>query len=128
MHCSANLKKKDCERAKFTFFDKAIGQKVTQAKQVPILIRYTLGKKKFEKKPDKEDLHLIKMINESDVPYWFPTNEIIKGEKTNELIRFSSVRLVFCIKIFFRQFFDVYKYNLIAAFPEFIPYCNADLS
>jgi hypothetical protein len=35
--CRAEVGKRDCERAKVTFFDQAIGQEVTQGKQVPVL-------------------------------------------------------------------------------------------
>ena len=92
-HCSASLKKTDCERAKFTFFDKAIGQKVTQAKQVPVLINYTWNKKRYEKKPDEQNLKLIEKIRGLDIPYWLPTDRMIRGDESrrNDRAGFTHV-------------------------------------
>ncbi len=79
--CGATMKKTECERAAVTFFDKAIGEEVTQANQVPVLINYTFGKKRYEKTPDKDDLELIKKIESMDIPYWFPTNRMPEGDE-----------------------------------------------
>ena len=76
--CNALIKKTDCKRAEISFFDKSIGSTVVQAKQVPVLINYTYGKKRFEKIPDADDLALIKKIDSSDIPYWFPTDQMMK--------------------------------------------------
>ncbi|MDN5313308.1 MAG: hypothetical protein PWQ68_2282 [Thermoanaerobacteraceae bacterium] len=82
--CNALISKRECERAKITFYDAAIQEKVTQAKQVPVLINYTVGKKRFEKKPDEFDLNLIKEIEESTIPYWFPTDRMPEGYNTEQ--------------------------------------------
>ncbi|MDM8557038.1 DNA methyltransferase [Desulfococcaceae bacterium HSG7] len=76
-HCSADIKKTDCKRATITFFDEAIRQEITQAKQVPVLIKYIWNKKRYEKKPDKADIELIQKIDDSDIPYWFPVNKMM---------------------------------------------------
>lgn len=85
-HCSAELKKKDVERAWVTKYDKDIGKTIKQAKQVPVLINYTVeenGKKKrYEKVPDEYDLELLKKIEETDIPYWYPTNRMPEGEES----------------------------------------------
>jgi|GEM_PF-31432 len=75
------------ERAWVTKYDKAIGQTIRQAKQVPVLINYSVGKKRYEKEPDAFDLALIKKIEELDIPYWFPTDAIPQGDKTGEPLR-----------------------------------------
>ncbi|MGI9861910.1 DNA methyltransferase [Moorella naiadis] len=81
-HCNARLTKRAMERAWVTRFDKAINQAVRQAKQVPVLINYTYGRKRFEKRPDAFDLALIEKIEESDIPYWFPTDRMPEGEES----------------------------------------------
>lgn len=86
-NCNANVTKRSCTRSTTSFFDSAIEQQVTQAKQVPVLINYTAGKKRYEKSPDENDLNLIKQIEDSAIPYWFPINKIEKGEKTGEPLR-----------------------------------------
>ncbi|CAN0473190.1 unnamed protein product, partial [Phaeothamnion confervicola] len=55
-HCSADLSKRNMERAWTTKYDSAINKSVTQAKQVPVLINYSVDGKRFEKSPDALDL------------------------------------------------------------------------
>jgi DNA modification methylase len=86
-HCKSLVTKKDSEKSMTTFFDSAINQKITQMNQVPILINYSIGNKRYEKTPDKFDWELIKKIEESSIPYWHPTNEIPRGDKTVEPLR-----------------------------------------
>jgi len=81
------------ERAWITKYDKAIGQTIRQAKQVPVLINYSIGKKRFEKTPDAFDLGLIEKIEELDIPYWFPTNPIPEGDKTGEPLRIGMTHV-----------------------------------
>ncbi len=80
--CKAEITKRECERAWVTFFDQALNQEVTQAKQVPVMINYSVGRKRFEKDPDQFDLDLIKKIEESVIPYWFPTDRMPKGDES----------------------------------------------
>ena len=86
-HCSVRLTKRNMDRAWVTRYDKAIAQTIRQAKQVPVLINYSVGKKRYEKAPDAFDLALIHKIEELDIPYWFPTTAIPKGDKTGEPLR-----------------------------------------
>lgn len=86
-HCQATLTKRAMERCYATHYDDALNQSVRQAKQVPVLINYSIGKKRFEKKPSPADLALIDQINESPIPFWFPTDQLPKGVKTGEPIR-----------------------------------------
>ncbi len=86
-HCRSELTKRNCARAQETHFDTRLNEFVTMAKQVPVLINYSVGKKRFEKKPDEYDLALIEKINNMEIPYWYPTDELPKGDKTREPIR-----------------------------------------
>ncbi|NPV81512.1 MAG: DNA methylase [Firmicutes bacterium] len=80
--CGAQVSKRECKRAWVTFYDQAIAQEVIQAKQVPVLINYTVGKKRLEKKPDQFDLDLIRRIEESAIPNWFPTDRMPEGDES----------------------------------------------
>ncbi|EGW43826.1 site-specific DNA-methyltransferase [Bilophila wadsworthia] len=92
-HCGAALTKRGMERAWVAKYDSAIKQTIRQAKQVPVLINYSVfnkntGKnKRFEKVPDADDIALIQKIEAMEIPYWFPTDELPKGVKTGEPIR-----------------------------------------
>jgi DNA-directed RNA polymerase subunit RPC12/RpoP len=80
-HCGAKISKRNLERAWRTVYDKVTGETIKQAKQVPVLINYTVGKKRYEKEPDKFDIELIDKIDEMDIPYWYPTDKMMfKGE------------------------------------------------
>ncbi|MEN6462206.1 MAG: DNA methyltransferase [Syntrophomonas sp.] len=81
-HCNSKITKRQSKRAMITFFDVAIGQEITQAKQVPVLINYTTGKKRYEKSPEVADLELIKTIESADIPYWFPTDRMPEGDES----------------------------------------------
>src|SRR5690554_1014376 len=81
-HCRAKLTKRNMERAWTTKFDPAIKKNIRQAKQAPVLINYTAGKKRYEKAPDQFDLELIDKIENSDIPYWYPIDRLMEGKET----------------------------------------------
>jgi len=83
-HCLSELKKTDCDRAQETVYDRALKQTCTFAKQVPVLINYSVGKKRYEKKPDAFDFGLLKKIDEMDIPYWYPTDRMPEGYNTEQ--------------------------------------------
>jgi len=72
------------ERVRDTLFDRVIGESIQQARQVPVLINYSIGKKRFEKSPDASDLELIQKIEESDIPYKYPTDRMPEGFNTSQ--------------------------------------------
>lgn len=80
--CGALVKKANLERAKVTVYDKALKEYITQAKQVPVLINYSVNGKRYEKKPDEFDLRLVRKIEDADIPYWYPTERMPEGYNT----------------------------------------------
>ena len=93
-HCDVQMTKRNMERAWETRYDSAInGETVTQAKQVPVLINYSLeGRKgRYEKMPDEHDLELIGKINDSEIPYWFPIEPLPDGYNTRQPIRSHGI-------------------------------------
>jgi predicted RNA-binding Zn-ribbon protein involved in translation (DUF1610 family) len=85
--CGAQQKKSTLERAWESVYDRALGQTIRRARQVPVLVNYSVDRTKYEKLPDTVDRALIRQIESSDIPYWFPSNEIPIGDKTSEPIR-----------------------------------------
>src|SRR5690606_7920216 len=83
-HCGANLTKRSLERATERVYDRDIGEFITRARQVPVLINYSVGNKRYEKKPDEYDLELIRKIEESEIPYWYPTDRMPEGYNTEQ--------------------------------------------
>jgi adenine-specific DNA methylase len=83
-HCNTLLTKRNMKRATVTSYDSALKQTVTTSKQVPVLINYSVGKKRGEKNPDEYDLALIKKIDEMEIPYWYPIDELPDGYNTKQ--------------------------------------------
>jgi len=81
-HCSATLSKNKLERAWVTRYDKLLGSTIRQSKQVPVHIIYSVGRKRYEKRPDKADLSNIKRIEEMDIPLWIPSSRMPEGEES----------------------------------------------
>lgn len=80
--CRASLTKKECSHAVEYNVN---GNDIRQiAKQVPVYIVYTYGKKRFTKKPDNEDIELIEKIKSLSVENWYPTNILPNGDKTSD--------------------------------------------
>ena len=92
-HCNATLSKRNMERAWETRYDTAINESVRQAKQKPVLINYSLqgGRGRYEKTPDEQDLGLIRRIEKSEIPYWFPTDPLPDGYNTRQPIRSHGI-------------------------------------
>jgi len=82
LHCGAILTKRRMEHAWTSKYDVAIKQTIRQAKQVPVLINFTMDGKRAEKAPDKRDLEIIGNIEESSVPFWFPSDRMMEGGET----------------------------------------------
>ncbi len=81
-HCGAMLTKRRMDRAWVSKYDSSINQTIRQAKQVPVLINYSVSGKRVEKTLDKSDLALISRIDNGDIPHWFPTDRMMEGGET----------------------------------------------
>lgn len=77
--CGMNLKKKDCEHAKQTFFDDVLGEVITQNKTAPVRISYTANGRRYEKIPDSDDLALLDKILSTKVSTSVPSIRMIEG-------------------------------------------------
>lgn len=84
--CGAELTKRSMERKRHKFVDPYLGEVIEQAVQVPVMINYKVGKKRFEKVPDAADIALInktELIRTSD---WCPTFQLPSGFNTRQPI------------------------------------------
>ncbi len=67
-------------------------------------------KKKLDKKPDDEDLKLIKKVEKMEVPYWYPKNKLyydgngfLKKEKNESIIDLFTKRNLISLSILFEN-------------------------
>jgi 16S rRNA G966 N2-methylase RsmD len=80
-HCSYEMAKRDLERAWTSCFDGHLGENIQQAKQIPVLINYTFGSSRFEKRPDEYDLEVIRRISEVRPPENIPAKRMMQGRE-----------------------------------------------
>jgi DNA modification methylase/predicted RNA-binding Zn-ribbon protein involved in translation (DUF1610 family) len=80
--CGVVLEKRNLERAWETVFDHVLGKAIQRARQVPVLINYTVGRKRYEKEPDQWDLDLLQRIEGMEIPWWFPTDRMPEGDES----------------------------------------------
>ena len=73
-HCGVNLTKDNLERVFETRIDPADSNVWKRVTFRPSLIAYVANGKKYEKKPDKQDLQLIERITQLPLPQEIPTN------------------------------------------------------
>ena len=81
-NCNTLSKKKQLEKSFNTTYDPAQKCSIKQVKQIPVLIYYSVGSKRFQKIPDADDLALIEKIDGMDIPYWYPSNRMPEGKET----------------------------------------------
>ena len=80
--CNSPLSKRSLDRAWTSQYDESLKETIKQAKQVPVLIDYSIGKQRFSKKPDDTDLAVLRNIDASVIPYDFPTIRLMDGKET----------------------------------------------
>jgi len=78
INCGSQQKKNNLERAYVSAYDSSSGTVQQMPKRRPVLIQYRLGKQRFEKGPDREDLTLNQKIETRRTHYWYPTKRIDK--------------------------------------------------
>lgn len=137
--CCANLTKRNMERAWVTKQDSDVGfvtgasqlgitplgnPTLRQAKQVPVLINYSIGKKRFEKSPDAVDLALIEKIEQGRIPYWYPTDRMMEGGETRRndpfgithVHHFYTKRNLWCLATFWKKMLNSPYKNFLQQF------------
>jgi len=70
------------ERVLDTKFDIALGLAMTQVRHVPVLVNYSVGKKRYEKSLDLHDHNLLRKIESMDISYDFPIQRMPKGSES----------------------------------------------
>ena len=79
--CSAGVTKKDLDQVTEPIYDATLGDTIERTKQVPVLVNYSVGRKRYAKRPDSADLEIIVRIERSEIPYWYPTNRMMNVPK-----------------------------------------------
>lgn len=86
-NCKSALKKSQITKQQETFFDNISNDTITATKRVPVLINYTYNKKRFEKKPDDNDLQLIERAKTIIDCQWVPKDKTYEGDELSRAFR-----------------------------------------
>ena len=103
-NCGMELKKGDCEKKKTTMLEEGTLEPYMVAEQVPLVINYSVGKKRFEKNPDIKDLEILNKVEAIKIPYWYPTNLLPNGYNTAQPIRshgYNKVNMFYTKRILY---------------------------
>jgi DNA modification methylase len=76
-HCGAELTKKRLDKRYESVLDPVLRKTIQQAKRTPSFICYTVGGKKFEKKPDQADLNGLTKIAAMNFLDGLPTDRMM---------------------------------------------------
>ena len=82
--CGAHLVTKSLPRVFVEVFDFEIGRTIRRAKQVPVLINYSVGSRRFEKLPDERDLEVIAALESEPISHAVPLVELQEGFNTRQ--------------------------------------------
>ncbi|MEW6624169.1 MAG: DNA methyltransferase [Bacillota bacterium] len=85
--CGTISQKNSLERAIEGLYDRVLCGTTYCVKQVPVLINYSVGGKRYEKRPDFKDFEILDRINSLTSSYWYPTDRLPKGYNTKQPIK-----------------------------------------
>ena len=75
-HCNSEVSKSNLDRSTKMIMDPSGGKPVKKARQVPVLINYSIGRMKHEKPPDEHDLEVLRRIDDTSIDDWYPLKRI----------------------------------------------------
>jgi len=83
-NCKVALTNKTLERTWILIFDPELNTTLKQAKRVPVLVNYSVGKKRFEKFPDDRDIALLEKMDNESIINKIPIVELPDGFNTEQ--------------------------------------------
>lgn len=83
-NCNGAIERRKVIRKSHTKLDSVSGDVIRELQTVPYRICYTYKGKRHFKKPDQEDIDLIKKINRQEVENFVPLDSLPKGDKMND--------------------------------------------
>lgn len=88
-NCNVIITTRDLLKSYESFYDYKAQAVANRVKQVPVMIKYTVGKTQYKKSPDANDLDIITKVEALNNDYWYPDTPITNGDKTSEPLRIS---------------------------------------
>lgn len=85
-NCNMELERNKLEQKKRIEYEYESNCKIDTILRIPVLINYSIGSKRYTKKPDKEDIKLLREIGDINL-YDIPKDKIIHGDETERLFK-----------------------------------------
>ncbi len=76
-HCSAEICKRQSQKAKESFYDDTISETYERIKYVPVVVNYTILGKRKERRINDYDKTLLDKIQNYTISNWCPTNKMM---------------------------------------------------
>lgn len=108
--CSTLLKKRDLVRIYESEFDSVLGKTTRVPKRIPFLIRYRLGRSKYDKRPDRHDLEVIEELASKPIADGVPTDELPFMHMTHQRASMSAQGVTHLHHFFFPRARQVLGY------------------
>jgi len=87
-HCGTMINKKDSVKSTETIYDASLNSSYEQIRYVPVLVNYSVGKKRHERPVSEFDTELVERIQQEPFKTWFPNNPMMGiGEKWGDTWR-----------------------------------------
>lgn len=83
-HCKATSRKAGMKIAWTTEIDPATRKPERRFRQVPVVVVYEVDGQRHEKAPDADDFKVIDRIQASEIPHFYPTEEMPYGYNTEQ--------------------------------------------
>ncbi len=90
-HCNSVINESCSKKVIVKKYDAILDKEIETLKDKLILISYSVGKKKFWKKPDNYDFQLIKKIEKLKIPYWVPNIRMPNGRSTAQTLKSHNI-------------------------------------
>jgi len=121
-HCGSELKKGRLDIVYESIFDVRLQQIVKRPKRVPVLVNYSVGKKRYEKLPDSNDIELSRKIEDLPLPEEVPSTEIpdmqmmrvgrMQGSGVTHTHHFFLSRPAYVLGLFWRKVNSLQRSNV----------------
>ena len=89
--CDASLSKQRLKRLRISRYDQGVDQIIKVPKRVPIIINYSIGKDRYEKKLDAQDMATLREIEQLALPSNLPSSGLPYMHMTHERARMDNV-------------------------------------
>ncbi len=121
-NCSSELKKGRLDIVYESIFDVRLQQIVKRPKRVPVLVNYSVGRKRYEKLPDTNDIELSRKIEDLPLPEEVPSTEIpdmqmmrvgrMQGSGVTHTHHFFLSRPAYVLGLFWRKVNSLQRSNV----------------